>query len=74
MREAFKKGDKIMAYKYTKKKARETVAAYADRTAYYDGSISQESMYEMLRYQMRFGEAETRVIIAALVLSGAKFS
>lgn len=68
--EAFKKGEKM---KYTKAKARETVAAYADRTAYYDGSISQESMYEMLRYQMRFGEAETRVIIAALVLSGAKF-
>lgn len=60
--------------KYTKTKARETIATYKDHTAYFDGSIKQERMYEMLRYQMRFGEAETRVIIAALVNSGAKFA
>ena len=30
-------------------------------------------MKKMLLYRMRFGEAETNVILAALVLTGAKF-
>ncbi len=59
--------------KYTKTKAKETVEAYKDNTCFYDGSMAQEEMYNMLRYRMRFGEAETRVIIASLVISGAKF-
>ena len=59
--------------KYTKTKAKETVEAYKDNTCFYDGSMTQEEMYNMLRYRMRFGEAETRVIIASLVISGAKF-
>lgn len=59
--------------KYTKVKAKETVEAYKDNTCFYDESMTQEEMYEMLRYRMRFGEAETRVIIASLVISGAKF-
>lgn len=60
--------------KYTKAKAKETIAAYKDCTAFFDGSVSHAEMYEMLRYRMRFGEAETRVIIAALVNSGAVFT
>lgn len=60
--------------RYTKKKAKEAIDAYRDLTAFFDGSVSQTEMYEMLRYRMRFGEAETRVIIAALVLSGGRFS
>ena len=60
--------------KYTKKAAKETIEAYKDHTAYFDNTITQEAMYNMLRYQMRFGEAETRVIIASLVNSGAKFA
>ena len=60
--------------KFTKKKAREGIEAYKDRTAFFDGSIKQSEMYEMLRYRMQFGEAETQVIIAALVNSGAVFS
>lgn len=59
--------------KYTKKAARETIEAYKDLTGYYDASISQNDMYKMLRYRFQFGEAETRCIIAALVISGAKF-
>ena len=59
--------------KYTKKKAKESIEAYKDMTAFFDESMSQEDMYNMLRFRMRFGEAETRVIIAALVLAGAKF-
>lgn len=59
--------------KYTKKKAKESIEAYKDMTAFFDESMSQEEMYNMLRFRMRFGEAETIVIIAALVLAGAKF-
>ena len=59
--------------KYTKKAAKETVESYKDMTAFYDGSMSQDEMYNMLRYRMQFGEAETRTIFAALVISGAKF-
>lgn len=59
--------------KYTKKQAKETIEAYKEMTAYFDESMSQAEMYDMLRYRMRFGEAEARVIIAALVISGAQF-
>ena len=59
--------------KYTKKAAKESIEAYKDMTSYFDNSMSQEDMYNMLRYKMQFGEAETRIIIAALVLAGAKF-
>lgn len=58
----------------TKKMAREAIEAYKDMTCYFDNSMTQNEMYEMLRYRMRFGEAESRVIIAALVSSGAKFA
>jgi len=60
--------------KYTKKAARETIEQFKDDTSYFDGSMSSEEMYNLLRYRMQFGEAETRVIIAALVNSGAAFS
>lgn len=59
--------------KRTLKQERETIAAYKDSIAYYDGSISRAEMYDMLHYRFQFGEAESRVIISALVLSGAKF-
>ena len=59
--------------KYTKKAAKETVESYKDMTSFFDGSMTHNEMYNMLRYRMQFGEAETRTIIAALVISGAKF-
>ena len=43
-------------------------------TCYFDGSMTQENMFQMLKYRMGFGEAETQVIIGALVMAGAKFS
>lgn len=55
----------------TKKQERETIEAYKEMTAYFDGTISREDMYNMLRYRMGFGEAETRVIVASLSLAGA---
>lgn len=57
----------------TKKKAKETIEEYKDLTGFFDNSMSETEMYEMLRYRMRFGEAETRVIMSALVVGGAKF-
>ena len=59
--------------KYTKKVAKETITAYAEMTSYFDNSVTQNELYNMFRYRMQFGEAETRTIIAALVLAGAKF-
>lgn len=57
----------------TKKSAKEAIASYKDMTCYFDESMIQADMYNMLRYRMQFGEAETRVIIAALIVAGAKF-
>ncbi len=44
-----------------------------DDTAYFNRSITQDDMWIMLRNRMGFGEAETAVIIAALIKAGAKF-
>ena len=59
--------------KRTKKQERETIEAYKNMTAFFDGETTREEMYEMFRYRFRFGEAETRVIIASLTLAGAKW-
>ena len=53
---------------------RKIIAEHKDKTIWFDGSISMDSMFNMLRYQMRFGAAEATIIIAALILAGAKFS
>lgn len=58
----------------TKKAAREEIERSRDNTGYFDGSVTAAGMKDMLRNRMHFGEAETNVIIAALVLAGAKFS
>ena len=58
----------------TKKNAREEIERSKDNTGYFDGSITAASMKDLLRNRMHFGEAEANVIIAALVLAGAKFS
>lgn len=55
------------------KAAKETINAYKNITSYFNESLSCTDMYNMLHFEMRFGEAETQVIIAALILSGAKF-
>lgn len=44
-----------------------------DNTAYFDREITQDEMWSMLRYRMGFGEAETGVIVAALIKAGARF-
>ena len=39
-----------------------------------NGGITYEDMYNMLRYRMQFGEAETNVIIASLIKAGAQIT
>lgn len=60
----------------TKKNAKEILAVIKEQhsTNYFNGHVSMNEMYDMLRNRMRFGSAETNAIIAALVLAGAKFT
>ena len=44
-----------------------------DNTNYFNRVVTQDYMWEMFRYRFNFGEAETAVIIAALIKAGAKF-
>lgn len=56
----------------TKKAAKEAIEQYKDLTGFFSGDLNMADMKRMLR-DMHFGEAETNVIMAALVLAGAKF-
>lgn len=58
---------------WTKKECTDIIEQYKDNTAYFgnDGEPMEfHRMYNMLRYQMKFGEAETMVIIASLIKAG----
>lgn len=59
----------------TKKNAKEIVdeIKHSGRTYYFCGELEMERMVETFR-ESGFGVDETRVIIAALVLAGAKFT
>lgn len=60
---------------WTKKECDTIIQMYKDRTAYFgenNENITFESMYEMLRMRMGFGEAEANVILACLIKCGAK--
>lgn len=58
----------------TKAYAKEILNLWKDNTSYFDGSVSMVEFQSMLRYRMRFGEAETQVITMALIMAGAKFA
>lgn len=49
------------------------IAEYKDDTQYFNEQMTFEQMYNMLRLQMEFGEAETKVIMACLIKNGANF-
>ena len=66
-------GQEVKDMNMTKKAAREEIERSKNNTGYFDGSVTAARMKDMLRNEMHFGEAETNVIIAALVLAGAKF-
>lgn len=57
----------------TKKVAKEAIEQYKDQTGYFKGALNMADMKQMFR-DMHFGEAETNVIMAALVLAGGKFT
>lgn len=50
--------------------AREALERYKDKTGYFDGSVGGAELKEIL-LNHRFGEAESNVIVASLVLAGA---
>lgn len=49
------------------------IAENKDNTQYFNEQMTFEQMYNMLRLQMEFGEAETKVIMASLIKNGANF-
>lgn len=62
---------------WTKKECDMFIDYYKDKTAYFGNTLSGEPMrfneiYDMLRYRMRFGEAETMIIIACIIKCGGK--
>lgn len=58
----------------TKKAAKEALEQHKDWTNYFNGNLNMADMKQMFRDTMHFGEAETNVIMAALILAGAKFT
>lgn len=57
----------------TREQAKALIAENKDYTGYFDGSCTLDQMYEMLAIRKQFRDAESKVIIAALKLAGAKF-
>lgn len=57
----------------TQNEAAEIIKKYAGETNYFSGIIDINDMWDMFRHRYEFGEAETAVILASLVKSGAKF-
>lgn len=58
----------------TKKYAKEILDLWKNDTNYFNGSMTEGQFESMLRYRFGFGQAETTVILAALILAGAKFA
>lgn len=57
----------------TKEEAKSIIEQYKNKTAYFDGVIKLDNMFQFLKNDAGFGVAEANVIIAALVSVGAKF-
>ena len=57
----------------TKKEAKEIIENNKDMTNYFNGILDINEIYDMFRYSYRFGEAETMIIISAIVNAGGKF-
>lgn len=61
---------------WTKKECDMIIQKYKDDTCYFgeNGGMTFNDMYTMLRYHMKFGQAETMVIIASLIKCGGKIT
>ena len=57
----------------TQDEAKQIIERHKGETNYFSGNIDISDMWDMFRYRYEFGEAETAVILASLVRSGAKF-
>ena len=64
---------KVKSTRWTKTDCTRNIEECKDNTGYFDESITLPDMWEMLHCRMHFGNAETAVIIAALIKAGAKF-
>lgn len=60
--------------KMTKTYAKEILNLWKDETNYFNGTLTEGQFESMLRYRFGFGQAETTVILCALVMAGAKFA
>lgn len=58
----------------TKANAKEILNLWKDETNYFNGTLTEGEFESMLRYRFGFGQAESIVILTALVLAGAKFA
>ena len=58
----------------TKAYAKEILNLWKDETNYFNGTLTEGEFESMLRYRFGFGQAESIVILTALVLAGAKFA
>ena len=57
---------------WSAEEATKIIQKYKDDTAYFSKDVTMEEMWRMFR-QLHFGEAETAIILAALIKAGAKF-
>lgn len=53
--------------------AKWVIKHYGKEAAYFDKTLKYSELYLMFRDRLNFGIAETEVIMAALILAGAKF-
>ena len=56
----------------TREQAIKFLKSNKNNTLWFSGGMTFDDMYAMLRYRMRFGEAESLCIISSLKLNGAK--
>ena len=59
---------------WTHEECKRIIEDHKDKTAWFNKEISFSEMWSMFRYRMGFGEAETAIILAALIRNGAHFS
>lgn len=58
---------------WSEKQCNEIITEHKDSTQYFNEQMTFDEAYNMFRLHYEFGEAETKVIMAALMKAGAKF-
>lgn len=57
---------------YSKEETVKSINTYKNWTDYFNGTLTYNDIYNILRNRMKFNEAETNTIISGLTLVGAK--